>query len=61
MDKLDMVLAGLRPAALDRLAEDGYTRNRHADLAMMAAGRHLAPGARGGPVSTRRRRWPVLQ
>jgi hypothetical protein len=60
MDKLDMVLAGLRPAALDRLAEDGYTRNRHADLAMMAAERHLAPGARGGPVSTRRRRWPVL-
>lgn len=60
MDKLDIVVASLQPAMLDRLAEDGYARNRHDDLAMIAAERYRAPSARVSHASTRRGRWPVL-
>jgi hypothetical protein len=56
-------MAGLRPPLLDRLAEDGYLRNRHDDLATMAADRHPAGNAgisNGGIPKARRTRWPVL-
>ena len=45
----------LRPAALDQLAEEGYARHRHADLARAAAEGH-APGRTGG---ARPRQWPA--
>lgn len=57
---MDRVMAGLQPATLDRLAEDGYARNRHDDLAMMAAERHQAPNARVAAARRHVTRWPVL-
>jgi hypothetical protein len=52
-DPLELV-ADLRPAMLDHLADEGYARHRHADLARAAAeGRwHLSP-------AQRRRRFPA--
>jgi hypothetical protein len=60
MNKLDKIVAGLEPAMLNRLAEDGYARNRHDDLAKMAAEGHPARNARVHRVHTREGRWPVL-
>jgi hypothetical protein len=60
MDKLDKVVAGLEPAMLDSLAEDGYVRNRHDDLSIMAADRRPARSARTHRAGTRRERWSLL-
>lgn len=60
MDKLDSVVAGLQPASLERLAEEGYARNRHDDLAKMAAERRPAGDAGAGRMRPRANRWPVL-
>jgi hypothetical protein len=53
------VVSGLEPAMLGRLADDGYRRNRHDDLAKMAAAEHLY----GTRTAVRRRsakpRWAM--
>ena len=51
MNEVDEVVAGLEPALLNSLAEDGYRRNRHDDLSMIAAGRHRASRGGANPVS----------
>lgn len=50
-DPLELV-NGLRPVMLDRLADDGYARHRHGDLARAAAEGHRQP-----PPTSGRRRW----
>jgi photosystem II stability/assembly factor-like uncharacterized protein len=53
-DPLDLMNA-LRPARLDDLADEGYTRRRRGDLARAAAETQAEPAPAHG-----RRRWPVL-
>ena len=56
-DPLTLV-AGLEPAMLDRLADEGYTRRRHADLARtLATARGPAPAGGRRPSRGPRRRW----
>jgi len=50
------VVSGLEPAALNSLAEDGYRRNRHDDLAMMAAEGH-SPATDGSHRARAAQRW----
>jgi hypothetical protein len=52
-DSLDLV-NGLRPATLDRLADDAYARHRHGDVARAAADK---AGAEGKPGQPHRRGW----
>jgi hypothetical protein len=54
-EPLDLV-ADLRPAQLDQLADRGYDRRRHLDMARATAESRTRPGVAGGPG---RRRWPV--
>ena len=60
MNEVDDIVAGLEPARLNTLAEDGYRRNRHDDLSMIAAGRHRAGRARTNPENAVKGRRPVL-
>jgi hypothetical protein len=60
MNEVDEVVAGLEPAMLNSLAEDGYRRNRRDDLSMIAAGQHRAGRAGTRPVNAFKARRPVL-
>jgi hypothetical protein len=61
MNEVDEVVAGLEPAMLNSLAEDGYRRNRRDDLSMIAAGQHRASSrARTNSLKAFKGRRPVL-
>jgi hypothetical protein len=60
MNEVDEVVAGLEPALLNSLAEDGYRRNRRDDLSMIAAGQHRASRAGTRRVNAAKGRRPVL-
>jgi hypothetical protein len=60
MNEVDEVVAGLEPAMLNSLAEDGYRRNRSDDLSMMAAGQHRASRAGTHRVHAKGRRLVLV-
>ena len=60
MNEVDEIVAGLEPALLNSLAEDGYQRNRRDDLSMIAAGQHRGGRAGTNPVNAFKGRRPVL-